>query len=171
MGVAMSWVIERLTAAHERDGFSCGNSILDEFLTKYATQYEKRNVARTHVLVRPGEAKVLGYYSLASSAVPFESFPASLAKKLPRHPVPVVLLARLAVDQSVRGQGHGGLLLRDAFTKCLTLGEQIGLFAVTVDAIDDAAVKFYQHFGFVLFNDQTDKLFISIDTIRQAHTG
>jgi GNAT superfamily N-acetyltransferase len=72
------------------------------------------------------------------------------------------------VDQSVSGQGLGGRLLRDCFVRCLQLADQIGIHAVTVDAIDEQAAKFYEHFGFTRFLNQNDKLFIPLDTIRQA---
>src|SRR5437660_861968 len=104
----MTTAIERLGGQHDRSGFDCGKPSLNDFLTRFATQYEKRNLARTYVLVRTGEVKVLGYYTLASSAIEFNSLPPEHTKKLPQHPIPAVLLARLAVDQSGRGQGFGG---------------------------------------------------------------
>jgi len=164
----MATLIEPLGRQHERDGFECGKPFLNDFLTRLATQYERRNLARTYVLVHSGESKVIGYYTLASSAVDFYTLPATQTKKLPRHPLPAILLARLAVDQSVCGQGLGGQLLRDCFVRCLQLADQIGIHAVTVDAIDEQAAKFYEHFGFARFLNQTDKLFIPLDTIRQA---
>src|SRR4051794_23005090 len=99
------WQVEPLEKAHERAEFTCGRSLLDNFLRTLVSQYEKRRLGRTYVLVRSGEKRVLGYYTLASSAVSFENLPAEATRKLPRHPVPVILLARLAVDQSVQGQG------------------------------------------------------------------
>ena len=108
------WKIERLTRSHERASFTCGKPPLDDFLRSLVTQYEKRNLGRTYVAVRAGEPRVLGYYTLASGSVPFQNLPAPAARKLARHPVPVILLARLAVDQSVQGQGLGESLLLDA---------------------------------------------------------
>jgi GNAT superfamily N-acetyltransferase len=165
---AMTLVIERLAGKHDRSAFDCGKPPLNDFLARYVSQYEKRNLARTYVLVREGEVKVLGYYTLASSVIEFDSLPADQTKKLPAHPVPAVLLARLAVDQSLRGQKMGAALLRDCFARCLLLADQIGIHSVTVDAIDDEAAKFYEHFGFTRFPEQPDKLFIPISAIRQA---
>jgi GNAT superfamily N-acetyltransferase len=167
----MATVIERLSARHDRGGFDCGKPSLNDFVTRFASQYEKRNLARTYVLVRDGEAKVLGYYTLASSAVEFDSLPADMTKKLPNHPVPAILLARLALDQSVRGQGMGGRLLRDCFERCLLLADQIGIHSLIVDAIDDEAARFYEHFGFTRLPDQPAKLFISMAVVRQATSG
>ena len=95
------------------------------------------------------DQRVLGYYTLASGAIETDSLPATQAKKLPRHAVPVILLARLAVDQSVHGTGVGGLLLRDALTRSLDLSEKLGIHAVVVDALDAGARTFYERFGFI----------------------
>ncbi len=164
----MTVVIERFAGKHDRSAFDCGKLPLNDFLARYVSQYEKRNLARTYVLVNSGEVKVLGYYTLASTAIEFDTLPADQTKKLPEHPIPAVLLARLAVDQSLRGQGMGGALLRDCFARCLLLSDQIGIHSLAVDAIDDEAAKFYEHFGFVRFAQQPNKLFIPISVIRQA---
>ncbi len=89
------WQIERLERGHVRDSFTCGKPPLDEFIHRLVSQYEKRNLGRTYVAVRPGDKQVLGYYTLASGAIPFQNLPEPSARKLPRHPIPVVLLARL----------------------------------------------------------------------------
>src|SRR5689334_20406227 len=104
------WLIERLDRSHLREEFQCGNASLDHFLTALVNQYEKRKLGRTYVAVRPGDKRVWGYYTLASGAISFQHLPAKVAKKLPRHPVPVVLLARLAVTQAAQGTGLGKLL-------------------------------------------------------------
>lgn len=167
----MSWVIERLARRHDRKAFDCGKPPLNDFITRYARQYEKRNEARTSVLVNGEDPKVLGYFSLTASSIPFEQMPEEISRQLGGHPLPAILLARLAVDLSVRGQGLGGLLLREALARSLALSEQIGIFAVTVDAIDDEAARFYERFGFIRFADQPDKLFLPIDSIRSTGTG
>jgi GNAT superfamily N-acetyltransferase len=164
----MTPLIERFTSKHDRSAFDCGKPPLNDFLARFVSQYEKRNLARTYVLVREGEVKVLGYYTLASSAIEFDSLPDDVTKKLPEHPIPAILLARLAVDQSLRGQKMGARLLRDCFARCLLLADQIGIHLVKVDAIDDDAAKFYEHFGFTRFPEQPDQLFIPISVIRQA---
>src|SRR5690349_17428803 len=96
-GGLVSWRIERLQKSHERAAFNCGKPALDTFITRFATQYEKRGIARTFVLTAEDDPKVLGYYSLAASSVPFESLPPEMSQRLPRHPISAVLLARLAV--------------------------------------------------------------------------
>lgn len=162
------WCIERLDPTHERADFACGNSALDTFLHSLVSQYEKRRLGRTYVAVRPGERRVLGYYTLASGAVSFVNLPPKAARKLPRHPIPVVLLARLAVDGTVRGQGLGGLLLADALRRCLALAEQLGIHAVAVDAIDEPARAFCIKYGFLPLEDNPLHLYLPISTIEDS---
>jgi GNAT superfamily N-acetyltransferase len=162
------WRVERLDRGHVREGFDCGKSPLNDFLQVLVSQYEKRNLGRSYVAVPGDDQRILGYYTLASGEIKAESLPANQAKKLPRHAVPVVLLARLAVDQSVHGRGLGGYLLRDALTRSLVLGEQIGIHAVVVDAIDAEAKTFYERFGFVPLTDDEIRLFLPLSTIRSA---
>ena len=105
------------------------------------------------------------YYTLESSAVEFAHLPDELAKKLPRHPVPVVLLARLAVDQSAQRQGIGEILLMDSLARSLQLSETLGVHAVEVFAIDDSATRFYKKYGFVPLTDHVRHLFLPMATI------
>jgi GNAT superfamily N-acetyltransferase len=162
------WRIERLERAHVRDAFSCGKPSLDEFIHRLVSQYEKRNLGRTYVAVRPGDKQVLGYYTLASGALSYQNLPESSARKLPRHPVPVILLARLAVDQSVQGKGWGEGILVDALQRCLGLADKLGIHAVEVDAIDQQAKAFYEKYGFVPLLDNEFHLFLPIATIQSA---
>lgn len=162
------WNVESLAKDHKRGEFSCGKGPLDSFLRTLVSQYEKRRLGRTYVAVRPGEKRVLGYYTLASGAVSFENLPAEATRKLPRHPVPVILLARLAVDQSTQGQGLGGFLMADALRRCLSLAGQLGVHAVEVDAIDDQAKAFYERYGFVPLLDDPLHLFLPMATVEEA---
>src|SRR5262249_24635726 len=142
-----NWQIERLDRSHERGQFCCGQPILDEFLRNLVNQYEKRKLGRTYVAVLPGERRICGYSTLAAGAIPFDHVPQDTAKKLPRHPLPVALLGRLAVDRTMKGRGLGQELLMDAVRRCLRLSEELGLFAVAVAAIDESAKNFYQKYG------------------------
>jgi GNAT superfamily N-acetyltransferase len=161
------WRIERLDR-HVRERFDCGKPSLNDFLRALVSQYEKRNLGRTYVAAEGEDGRVLGYYTLASGAVEAESLPTNLAKKLPRHAVRVVLLARLAVDQSVHGRGLGGLLLRDALNRSLDLSERLGIHAVVVDALDSEAKTFYERFGFIPLTHNEMRLFLPLSTIRTA---
>ena len=110
------WMIERLGSSHDRTGFDCGNPILTDWLRQRASQFEKRDLARTYVASKSGSRIVLGYYAISNHRVSHEALPADEAKGLPRLDVPVVLLGRLAVDRTVQGQGLGSLLL----DRCIT---------------------------------------------------
>ncbi len=162
------WRIEPLGREHARDGFDCGKPPLDHFLGTLASQYEKRNLGRTYVASQGETRRVLGYYTLAGGSIDVGSLPEDLARKLPRHPLPVVLLARLAVDRSVRGQGLGGLLLRDGLLRSLDLSGRLGVHAVVVDALDAEARSFYEKFGFLALTDDPMRLFLPIATIQAA---
>jgi GNAT superfamily N-acetyltransferase len=160
------WRIEPLRAGHDRAEFGCGQPSLDDFLHQRVTQYEKRNLGRTYVAVAVDGSRLYGYYTLASAAIGLSDLPETLARKLPRHPVPVVLLARLAVDQSVQGRRLGESLLVDALRRCLRLADELGIHGVEVDAIDTPAERFYLKYGFVPLLDRERHLFLPIATVR-----
>lgn len=162
------WVIEPLDRAHERAVFTCGKAALDEFLRSLVTQYEKRRLGRTYVAVRTGERRVAGYYTLASGAVSFGSLPPEAARKLPRHPIPVILLARLAVGTEAQGHGLGRTLLVDALGWCLELAGRLGVHAIEVEAIDDEARHFYEKYGFISLIDDQRHLYLPITTVQRS---
>ncbi len=162
------WQIERLDHVHVRGDFDCGKPSLNDFLETLVSQYDKRNLGRTYVALQEGDARVLGYYTLASGAIVVGGLPKEHAKKLPKHPVPVVLLARLALDRSMNGRGMGGFLLCDALTRSFDLTENLGIHAVVVDALDSEAKAFYERFGFLVLTDTEMRLFLPLSTIRSA---
>jgi predicted N-acetyltransferase YhbS len=137
--------VEALTAAHHLDDFNCGIDSLNRWLYQSARVAAAGGTAATYVLCR-GE-RVVGYYALAMSAVEHERAPSRLRRGMP-DPVPVVLLARLALDRSEHGHSIGGHLLVDALSRSVRGGREFGARAVVVDAISDEAANFYRHFGF-----------------------
>jgi len=161
------WRIERLTSAHDRSSFCCGKPSLDEFLRQFATQYDKRDLGRTYVAVRAGEAHVHGFYTIATGAVAFEAIPEGVRRKLPRHPIPVAHLGRLAVDQRAQGQGVGELLLLDALHRCCLLSEEVAIHAVEVYALDEQARSFYLKYGFEPLSDDPFHLYLQMKVIRK----
>lgn len=165
------WHIGRLLATHERGGFTCGKPSLDEFIRQLATQYERRNMGRTFVAVRPPDPTVFGYYTLASGSVAFANLPEEVSKKLPRHPIPVAHLGRLAVDEKIRGQRLGETLLLDALQRCHRFSEELGLFAVEVFALDDEARRFYLKYGFNSLVDDDKHLYLTMKKIKQLFSG
>jgi GNAT superfamily N-acetyltransferase len=162
------WSLQPLADHHDREGFDCGKPSLSEWLKRYAGQNETRDISRTYVAVRPGETRVFGYYSLSSCQIRFEVVPAARAKKLPRsQAVPAALIGRLAVDQSIQGQGLGAVLLADALRRALRVAVQMGVHAVVVDAIDEDARGFYLKHGFEPLLDDPLHLFIPMKVVRQ----
>lgn len=154
-------------ASHDRATFSCGVESLDTYLKRQAAQDQKRNVAHPYVLTDVS-GTIHGYYTLSSSAVTLERLPEDLRKGLPAYPlVGVVLLGRLATDRRVQGQGVGKVLLADALERALKYSQQIASWAVVVDAIDDNAVAFYQHFGFLPLPGDARSLVLPMKTIAQ----
>jgi GNAT superfamily N-acetyltransferase len=139
--------VEPLNESHILDQFDCGEH---ESLTTWLKQFSRINQAgnstRTYVVHRAG--RVIGYYSLAASSVRKEDASIRAAKGQPRHPIPVILLARLAVDKTEQRQGLGPALLKDALQRCLRAAKEIGARAILVHAIDEKAKGFYRHFGF-----------------------
>ncbi|MBI5495322.1 MAG: GNAT family N-acetyltransferase [Deltaproteobacteria bacterium] len=170
-GAEPLWVVGQLTKKHVRDAFHSGEPALDEFLKKHARQNAERGISRTFVAVRRGALAVDGYYTLRSGAVTFESLPDEVRKTLPRYPVPVVHLARLAVSKEARGMGLGETLLLHAFEKAIAVENEIGVYAVEVMAKTDGAKSFYERYGFRSLRDDRFHMYISMRTIRAALSG
>ena len=164
----MNWVVEALDRSHDRTTFDCGEVSLNDFIIKFSTQYSKKRVGKTYVLVAEGQKLVLGYYTVAAYSIDFEEWPEDLSKKLPRHPISVILLGRFAVDRTLQGQGQGKFLLHDALTRCLAAQDIIGVHAVFVDAIDAKAATFYARFGFSPLKNNPLKLYLRIETIEKS---
>jgi predicted N-acetyltransferase YhbS len=169
--VSTRYVVEPFDSKrHDRAGFSCGNSDLDRYLHRQAGQDVRRNVAAAFVAVAAGHAAVVGYYTLSALSIRLAHLPATLAQRLPRYPVvPVTLLGRLAVDTRHQGKKLGEYLLTDALKRSLDNTRTVGSAAVVVDAIDDSARAFYEHFGFLRLPDQPFRLFLPMQTIAQLN--
>jgi predicted N-acetyltransferase YhbS len=152
-----------LDSAHDLSAFDCGVPALNTYLKKYALQSLRSQSARTYVATR-GQS-VVGYYTLAAGSVRREETPARVAKGLAAHPVPVILLARLAVDVTEKGKGIGAGLLKDALLRTVQAADIIGCRAVMVHAKDDAATAFYQRFGFESSPSDPFRLFLLLKDI------
>lgn len=138
--------IEKLRREHQLDSFACGNEALNRFLKHQAWNNQQAHGAQTYVLAK--ELAVVGYYSLAAGSVTYEQATERARKGLARHAIPVILLARLAVDVSLQRQKIGPALLKDALLRAAGAADTIGARAVLVHAKDDNAKGFYQHFNF-----------------------
>ncbi|MGH2361368.1 MAG: GNAT family N-acetyltransferase [bacterium] len=137
---------EPLTGGHNVKNFDSGKQELTEWLRRYALQSHQAGASRVYVVHRTG--RVVGYYALAAGSVEPEEAPERVKKGLGRHPIPVILLARLAVDISVQRQGLGAALLKDALRRTTSAADEIGARAILVHAKDDEAKAFYRHFDF-----------------------
>jgi hypothetical protein len=162
------WIIEPFGKAHDRSAFTCGKPSLDDFIRTRVSQYEKRRLGKTFVAVPEGEKRVIGYYTLAAGAVTFEHLPTEASRKLPMHPIPVILLARLAIDRSTQCQRLGEGLLLDALQRSLDLSDNLGAHAVEVDALHDSAVAFYVKYGFATLLDNPKHLYLPLATIEKV---
>ena len=140
--------------------------MLNDWLHERVSQFEKRDLSRTYVAVREDELRVYGYDALSTHRVRYEALPAEQAKGLPPIDVPVVLLGRLAVDRTAQGRGLGSILLIDAIRRAELISKQVGVRAVEVDAIDEAARRFYAKFGFQSLLEDRRHLFLSMNTVR-----
>jgi len=155
-----------LTKTHEIARFDCGKPPLNDFLIKYALQNQASGGARTYVMAQGN--RVIGYYSLAPASVMPEDAPARVMKGQARYPVPVILMARFAVDQSEQGRGLGKALLRDALRRALQGADAIGGRAFLVHAKNEDARAFYQKFGMEASPTNALHLFLLFKDIRQS---
>lgn len=166
--MSSSWQVSAFDSkVHDRTAFSCGVSELDRYLREHASQDIKRDVARVFVAVRPETTTVCGYYSLSATSFHRDELPVEQARKLPRYPVPAVLLGRLAVDHDAQGSGLGEFLLINAMHRTLLATQVMAVHAMVVDAKDASAAKFYRKYGFLAFPNDTYRLFLPMATIRQ----
>ena len=164
------WVIEPLGGGHHRASFDCGEPALNDFLLTLARQQQQKHMGKTFVAVpEPGAKKVLGFYSMSAGSIRFEHLPQEVHKRLPRYPIPVARLGRLAVDRSMHGKGLGAALLRDALLRVARVASSdLGILGVVVDAKNAEARKFYERYGFVPLTDHPLTLIILTQTILAA---
>jgi len=136
-----------LSKIHDVSSFDCGEEALNEYLSRFAYINNQHSSSRTYVTCR--DNRVVGYYTLTIGSVAKEAVPSRIAHGLAFHrPIPVIILARLAVDQSEQGVGIGKALLRDALVRCVQGADIIGGRAILVHAKNKKAKNFYQQYGF-----------------------
>lgn len=155
--------IARLSNHHDRSKFDCGVEELNIYLQKYSSQHQRKGVSRTYVATEDHAERVLGYYTISASSVGFDTVP----ENLPRHPIPVALIGRLAVDTSARGHGLGETLLIHALASAQRVAEIAGIYAVVVDALDEKAKTFYLKYGFKELADDHLHLYLPMRTINK----
>ncbi|MDB5453666.1 MAG: family N-acetyltransferase [Caulobacteraceae bacterium] len=138
--------IEKLRRDHLVEAFDCGREALNRFLVRHAMQSQQAGASTTYVALDGQE--VVGFYSLAVGQVEHADAPERLVKGLARHPVPIMLLARLAVGSRYQGRRLGAGLLKDAVTRTLQAAEIAGIRALVAHAKDEEARRFYERFDF-----------------------
>ncbi|MEB4590115.1 GNAT family N-acetyltransferase [Candidatus Thiothrix sp. Deng01] len=154
-----------LESKHDRSQFDCGEPELNAFIKQYATQNARNSLSKTHVWVK--NDAVAGFYTLSMGEISPENMPANLAKKLPRYPVAIARIARLAIDKNHQGNGNGRALLLHALENCHRLSNTIGMYAVLVDAKHQQAKAFYLRNDFQPLPDHELTLFITTQTLKQ----
>lgn len=138
---------QRITPDLSFSDFDCGNESLNTWLSKYALQADQAGSSITYLLYS-STSKLAGYYSISTGSVTYDVVTPRIQKGLGRYPVPVVVLTRLAVDQSLQGQGLGKALIKDCVIRTIKLSESIGIRALIAHAVDKSAVQFYSQCGF-----------------------
>jgi GNAT superfamily N-acetyltransferase len=160
------FVIDKLSREYDLSEFDCGNASLNNWLKKFAWTNEQSDSAKTYVAVDSN--RVVGYYALTAGSVHKRESPQRIAKGLANHPIGIVLLARLAVDQTRQGKGLGKALLFDALTHIEEAADIIGVRAVLVHAIDEPARSFYLRFGFEESPVDRHQLMLLLKDLRRA---
>jgi GNAT superfamily N-acetyltransferase len=156
--------VKKLSASDAVDAFDCGHPALNQFLQHYALLNQKANGAQTYVCCNNGE--VIGFYSLAVGSVEPESAPPRVSKGLARHAVPVMILARLAVDLTHQGKGLGQALLKDALLRTAQAADIAGIRALLVHAKDKEARQWYESWEFEPSPTDSFHLFLMLKDIK-----
>ncbi len=158
--------IEKLRRTHAVESFNCGQPELDRFLVRHALQAQQANSSQTYVAV--SGATVVGYTTFVVGQVEHADARSRVVMGMPRYPIPLLVLARLAVHREWQGRGLGAGLLRDALGRTLQVADIAGVRALAVHAKDDGAAAFYRHFGFVESPTDPRHLFLLIKDIQAA---
>ncbi len=157
--------IEKLTRQHPVDDFDCGEDALNRFLSPFAFQNQQASASQTYVGL--ADRAIVGFYTLVVAEVAYDDAPERLKKGLARHPVPLMLLARLAVSQMWQGKGVGSGLLKDAMLRTIQAAEIGGIRALAAHAKNDTARAFFEHFGFMPSPTDPLHLFVLTKDLRR----
>jgi predicted N-acetyltransferase YhbS len=152
-------VVESLSPNHELAGFDCGEELMNIWLKDKALEADRKNTARTFVFIENNT--VLAYYALSAGSVRSSRVPTQLGE-LPRHPIPIFLLARLGVDKSVQGRGIGKALVKDAVMRSIVANRQVAGVCLMVECLSDTVKQFYLNLGFLSSPKSESKLFFQL---------
>ena len=158
-----------LSRDHDRSDFDCGVPELNAFFKATSRQHIAKGISRTFVLTDQASPNtVIGFFTLSLCEVSARQLPAAYAKKYPRHGLPAVRLARLAVSSRNQAKGYGELLLAEASHRTVLIADQAGVIGLFVDAKNSYARAFYEHYGFVPLPGNDLHLFLPIETLRSV---
>lgn len=161
--------VEPLAAHHDADRFECGRHQLDRWLRAYAGQGQRRDTARTFVVCRREKTDVVGFYTLVASQVEQSETTSEVQRETSkRFPIPICLIARLAVDRSEQSIGLGRSLLLDALRRTEHASRSVAMRAVLVHALDEEAAAFYRRFGFKPASAEPLTLMVPMEAVRRT---
>lgn len=160
--------IERLASHHQRGEFDCGEPLLNDFLQRQAGQLERRGFGKTYVALAEDGLVVLGFVTLSAGQMQTQQLPQQL--KLPRHPAPIVRIGRLGVNQAQQGRGLGQQLMSFALQVVLEFSQQVGIYAVVVNAKDLKAKAFYTALGFSESLDDSLCMYLPLSVLTKARS-
>jgi GNAT superfamily N-acetyltransferase len=164
-----AWHEEPIEKRHDRAGFDCGDTDLNDFLQRHARKSHQKGGAKTFLAIDDADnTTVLGFYSLSPASVAYERTPEVVKRGLARYEVPVFRLGRLAVDKSVQGQGLGGQLLLAAGRRGLYVAAEASGVALLMDAKNERVAKWYASYGAVPLLDAPLSLLLPFKTIHSA---
>ncbi len=155
-----------LTADHDLSGFQCGEERLDSWLRDHALASQRADIARTYLMLE--DERVVAYMSLTTGSIRPRSAPRRYSRGMPRHPLPTILIARLAVDRRYQGNRVGSRLLAEALRRAVQASDVVAARLVVVDAIDDRVAVFYRRWGFIDVPENPRQLFRKISDIRRS---
>ena len=162
--------VELDKAVHDRKSFDCGAEELNLFLQQFASRHRAAGISMTMVLpAKENQVVICAYYTLSHTEIKRQTLPKSVAKKLPHYPIPVMLIAQLAVNMKVQGQGLGKITLVRALQHAGEINEHLPSYAVVVDALDNQTQGFYEQFGFAALDAHSHhkRLYMPMQTVVQ----
>ena len=159
-------IIQLLDSGHRRDGFDCGDAVLNGFLLRQAGQQQRRGFGKTYVALAEDGVSVAGFVTVSAGQVATSSL--ATQKKLPRYPAPMLRIGRLAVDKRHQGKGIGQDLLAFVLRLAVEFSQRVGLYAVVVDAKHEQAKAFYVKLGFIACADSPLTLYLPVATLEQS---
>lgn len=162
--------VELDKAIHNRKSFDCGQLELNTFLQQFAVRHRIAGISKTMVLpAQENAGDLCAYYTLTHTEIKRQSLPQSLSKKLPRYPIPVMLIAQLAVHKNAQGHGLGKITLIRALLHCLDINSHLPSHAVVVDALNQEVQRFYEQYRFQFLDthNRRTRLFLPMKTVEQ----